>query len=259
MPGMDAVTHGALFDLSGRTAIVTGGSRGIGRSIAETFVLSGANVVVTSRKAEPCEETVEHLRSLGGHAVAMPAHMGDPDTPGRLVDAAVSEWGGLDIVVNNAANPLAAPIADQDVGMWQKTFEVNLRGPALLTKAAIDPLTASGHGRVINIISVGAFSFSAGLSLYSSMKAGLNAFTKAAAAEFADRNILVNAIAPGWTDTYMVANLGAGEGDQKAVGSLLGRLASPDEVAAAALFLAGDASSYVTGQVMFVDGGLHPH
>ena len=262
---MDQARHQGLFDLSGRTAIVTGGTRGIGRAIAETFVLAGANVVVSSRKADAVEETERHLLNLAGAAgqpvgvCGLAANMGDLDTPELLVDTAISRFGTLDIVVNNAANPIAAPVGEQTVSIWQKSFEVNLRGPALLTQAAADHLEASGHGSVVNVISVGAFLFSRGAGIYASMKAGLNSLTKSHAAELGPRGIRVNALAPGTVDTDMVRNVGPGAAASMSANTIMGRPGDPDELASAALYLASDASSFMTGQVMVVDGGMHPH
>ncbi len=263
--GMDQARHQALFDLSGRTALVTGGTRGIGRAIAETFVLAGANVVVSSRKPEAVAETEAHLRALAASAsvpvdvLGVAANMGDAETPELLVASAVERFGGLDILVNNAANPIAAAVGEQTVSVWQKSFEVNLRGPALLTQAALEPLTASGQGSVVHVISVGAFLFSKGVGIYASMKAGLNALTKSHAAELGPRGIRVNALAPGTVDTDMVRNVGPGAAESMSANTIMGRPADADELASAALFLASDASSFMTGQVMVVDGGMHPH
>jgi len=256
---MDAAAYSSLFDLAGRTALVTGGTRGIGRSVAEAMAVAGANVVVSSRKADACAETEAALRALGGSVSAVPANMGDADAAPRLVDAAVDRFGGLDIVVNNAANALAQPLGDQTVEGWQKSFEVNLRGPALLTQAARPALADSDHASVVNVISVGAFLFSKGTSLYAAMKAGLLSLTRSSAGELAAEGIRVNALAPGPTDTDMVRNLGRGAAEAMSAGTLMGRAASPDEMVGPVVFLASDASSYMTGQVVVVDGGMHPH
>ena len=128
---MDVGELRSLFDLTGRTAVVTGGTRGIGRAVAEGFAAAGANVVVASRKEDACRQTQAHLESMGASALGIAVNMGDSDSAETIVGAAVDRFGGLDIVVNNAANALAAPVGRQAAGMWQKSFEVNLRGPAL--------------------------------------------------------------------------------------------------------------------------------
>lgn len=256
---MDATTLHSLFDFTGTTAIVTGGTRGIGRAVAEGFAAAGANVVVASRKADACEETQTHLEGLGAAALGLPINMGDADAATRLVDATVDRFGGVDIVVNNAANALAAPVGQQSDATWQKSFEVNLRGPALLTQAAVPHLEASPRAAVVNVISVGAFQFARGVSMYAAMKAALLSVTRSFAGELAGKGIRVNALAPGPVDTDMTRNLGEGAPEAMGAGTLLGRPADPDEMVGPVLYLAGPASSYMTGQVLVVDGGMHPH
>jgi NAD(P)-dependent dehydrogenase (short-subunit alcohol dehydrogenase family) len=256
---MDAEKLKTFLDFSGRTAIVTGGTRGIGRAVAEGFAAAGANVVVASRKADACEQTQAHLESMGAEALGVPLNMGDADGADRLVAATVDRFGGIDVVVNNAANALAAPVGQQTDATWQKSFEVNLRGPALLIQAAVPHLQASDQASVVNVISVGAFQFARGVSMYAAMKAALMSVTRSFAGELGPRGIRVNALAPGPVDTDMVRNLGDGAAASMATGTLLGRVADPDEMVGPALFLAGAASSYMTGQVLVVDGGMHPH
>ena len=256
---MDPEGYGSLFDLSSRTAIVTGGTRGIGRAIAEGFGCAGARVVVASRSAESCAAAEERLSSAGFEALAVPTHMGDIEAVERLAAATVERFGGVDVIVNNAANALAQPIGAQTPVAWQKSFEVNLRGPALLTQACLPQLEASPHASVINVISVGAFMFSRGFSIYGAMKAALLSYTRAAAGELAPRGIRVNALAPGPVDTDMVRNQGPEAAESMGAGTLLGRLAHPDEMVGPALLLASDAGRFITGQVIVADGGLHPH
>ncbi len=247
-----------LFRLDGRTAIVTGGSRGIGRSIAEGFALSGANVVVASRKAAACEETVEAIRECGGRALAVPTHMGELSQLERLVATTVEEFGALDILVNNAANALAQPFGEMTPEAWEKSLSVNLRGPVFLTQYALEHLEASEHASVVNVSSAGAFLFSPFTHMYAAAKAGLLAYTRSLATDLAPKGIRVNAIAPGTVDTDMVRNNAPEIREAMAGASLMRRAAHPDELVGVALYLASDASSFVTGATMSVDGGLVP-
>ena len=184
---MDREHLSTLFDLSGRVAIVTGGTRGIGRAIAEGFVAAGAKVVVASRKAEACAETEAYLVAMGGEALGVPAHLGDLDTPALLVSSAVERFGRLDIIVNNAANALALPIGQVTAEGWEKSYAVNLRGPVFLVQEAVPQLTASPCAAVINVISSGAFMFSPNLGMYAGAKAAMMAWTRTMAAELALR------------------------------------------------------------------------
>lgn len=248
-----------LFDLTDRVAIVTGGTRGIGRAIAEGFVSAGAKVAVASRKADACEETEAHLRSMGGDAVGVPTHMGELDALAALVTTTVERFGRLDIVVNNAANALAQPLGEFTPEAWQKSFDVNLRGPVFLVQEALPHLKQSGHAAIVNVISAGAFLFSANVAMYAAAKAALMSFTRSMAADFAPLDIRVNALAPGTVDTDMVRANPPEMQRRMAEASHLGRAADPDEMVGPALFLASDASSFMTGQVLLADGGMVPH
>lgn len=260
---MDIAKFGSLFDVRDRVAIVTGGTRGIGRAIAEGFVCGGAKVVVGSRKPEACVETEAHLRALGtesgGAAVAMPAHMGELDAGSALVARAVGEFGGVDIIVNNAANALTQPLGQFTPEAWQKSFDVNLRGPVFLVQEALPHLERSEHAAIVNVISAGAFLFSANVAMYGAAKAALMSFTRSMAADFAPRGIRVNALAPGTVDTDMVRANTSEAQKSMANASFMRRAASPDEMVGPVLYLASDASSFMTGQVLLVDGGLVPH
>ncbi len=256
---MDSSAFGNLFDLSGRTAIVTGGTRGIGRSIAEGLACAGASVVVASRSPEACAAAEAHLSDQGFKALGVPTHMGDFDAVHQLVVATVDRFGAVDVVVNNAANALAQPIGAQTTVAWQKSFEVNLLGPAMLTQACLPYLERSDGASVVNVISVGAFMFSRGFAIYGAMKAALLSYTRAAAGELAPRGVRVNALAPGPVDTDMVRNQGPEAARSMGKSTLLGRLAHPDEMVGPALLLASGAGRFITGQVIVADGGLHPH
>jgi NAD(P)-dependent dehydrogenase (short-subunit alcohol dehydrogenase family) len=249
----------ALFDLTDRVAVVTGGTRGIGRAIAEGFVIAGAKVVVASRKGDACAETEAHLTNLGGEALGVPTHLGDLDAIAALVECTVERFGRLDIVVNNAANPLTLPIGQITPEAWQKSFDVNLRGPVFLVQAALPHLEASPCAAVVNVISAGAFLFSPNVSMYAAAKAALMSFTRAMAADFAPRGIRVNALAPGSVDTDMMRNTTPEAQQRMGAASFQARIAAADEMVGPALFLASDAASFVTGQVLIADGGLVPH
>jgi NAD(P)-dependent dehydrogenase (short-subunit alcohol dehydrogenase family) len=253
---MDAARLRELFDLTGRVAIVTGGTRGIGRAIAEGFVAAGAAVVVASRRAEACAETEAHLKAAGGTALGVPAHLGDLAALDGLVAATLETFGRIDIVVNNAATGLAQPLGMLTPDAWAKSNDVNLRGPVFLVQSALPALTVSPCAAVINVISAGAFLFSPNVAMYAGAKAALMAYTRSMAAEFAPRGIRVNALAPGAVDTDMTRATGPEAQANMARASLQRRIASPLEMVGPALFLACDAASFVTGQVLIADGGL---
>lgn len=250
---------GTLFDLTGRTAVVTGGTRGIGLALAEAYVSAGANVVVASRKPEACAKIEQHLRNLGGNAIGVPTHLGELDDLTTLVDRAVGEFGGIDILVNAAANPLTQPLGRFTADAWSKSYDVNLRGPVFLTQAALPHLEASAHAAVLNVVSVGAFMFSPRVAMYAAGKSALLSFTRSMAAEFAPRGIRVNALAPGSVDTDMVRNNPPEAIEAMREISLQKRIAEPDEMVGPALLLTSDAGSYITGQVIIADGGAVVH
>ena len=248
----------SLFDLTGRVAIVTGGTRGIGRAIAEGLLSCGAKVAIASRKADACETAAKELSSLG-EVIGVPTHMGDIDAIGALVDRTVAEWGRIDIVVNNAANALALPLGQLTPEAWEKSLDTNLRGPVFLVEKALPWLEKSGNAAVLNVISAGAFLFSANTAMYAAGKGGLMSMTRAQAAAFAPKGIRVNALAPGTVDTDMVRNTGPESAASMAAASHMRRAAHADEMVGPALLLCSDAGSFITGQVILADGGLTPH
>lgn len=247
------------FDLAGRTAIITGASRGIGKAIAEGFASMGANVVIASRKAEACTATAEAIRAEGGSALAVPTHVGAPEELHRLVAETVATFGGVDIVVNNAATPLAQPIGSITPEAFAKSHDVNLRGPVFLVQEALPYLRSSEHAAVVNVITTGIFTQGGYVSLYVSAKSALKSFTQAMAAELAGDGIRVNALAPGTVETDMVLNTPAEFQAAAVDAQLIKRMAQPSEMVPAALFLASDASSFMTGQTLVVDGGMTVH
>ena len=245
-----------LFDLTGRVAIVTGGTRGIGRAIASGFVAAGAKVVVASRKPEACAETEAHLRAMGGEALGVPTHLGELDALPPLVARSVERFGRLDIVVNNAANALRQDLGQFTPEAWEKSYAVNLRGPIFLVQAALPHLEKSPCASVVNVISAGAFLPSPFQAMYGAAKLALMHFTRSMAHEFAPRGVRVNALAPGTVDTDMVRKNTPEMQRAMAAASPMKRAAHPDEMVGPTLFLASDAASFVTGQVVIADGGL---
>ena len=244
--------------MTDRTVLVTGGTRGIGLALAEGYVLAGARVVVASRKPDACEQAAEHLRSLGGQAIGVPTHLGSVDELGALVQRTVDEFGGIDVLVNNAANALAQPLGQMTTDAWDKSYEVNLRGPLFLVQEALPHLKESRHAAILNMVSTGAFIFAPLLTMYAGAKAALMSYTRSMAAEFVPFGIRVNALAPGPVDTDMMRKNTQDAIDYMVGGTLMKRLATADELMGAALLLTSDAGSYMTGQVIIVDGGGTP-
>jgi len=244
------------FDMTDRTVVITGGTRGIGLALTQAYVAAGANVVVASRKAEACEEVANRF---GSQVLGVPTHMGELGDVEALAERAAHHFGGIDVVVNNAANALAQPVGGYTPEAWAKSFDVNLRGPVFLTQAALPHLEASDHAAVLNVISAGAFMFSAGLSMYAAGKAALMSFTRSMAAELGPKGIRVNALAPGTVNTDMVRNNSPEMQDLMASAAIMNRLADPEEMVGPALLLTSDAGSFITGQVLLADGGMVPH
>jgi len=247
------------FSLAGKVAIVTGASRGIGAAIAQAFAQAGASVVVASRKQEGVAAIAETIMQAGGKALAAPAHMGEPEAITRLVQTTVEAYGGVDIVVNNAAtNPYFGALVDASDSVWAKTLDVNLLGYFRLARAAVPAMEARGGGKIINLASVAGLTPQPGMGVYGVTKAAVIMLTKTLAVELAPRNIQVNAIAPGFIKTHFSEAIwgNASISEMVIARTPAGRIAAPDELTGTALYLASAASDFMTGQILVVDGGL---
>jgi len=245
------------FSLEGKVALITGGSRGIGQAIALTFADAGADVVISARKLPELEIVAEKIRLLGRKSLAIASHVGKVEELKNLVEKAKSEFGRIDILVNNAGtNPYYGPVMDAEEWAWDVTMNVNLKGPFMLSQLVARTMKDSGSGRIINISSNAGIAPSA-MSLYSLTKAGLIMLTKILAKEWGQYGIRVNAIAPGTVETRLSEVLwkDPAAAEAQAKRAALGRHGMPDEIAGVALLLASDASSYMTGDTIIVDGG----
>jgi 3-oxoacyl-[acyl-carrier protein] reductase len=242
-----------VIDLSGKVAVVTGGSRGIGRAIVEALHGAGAGVAVLGRDAARAEEVA---RALGARALAVAADVADPDAPARAVEAVEQGLGPVDILVNNAGITKDGLLARMSPDDWDAVLNANLKGAFLMTKAVTRGMMKRRWGRVVNITSVVGLMGNAGQANYAASKAGLIGFTKSVARELASRNVLVNAVAPGFIDTDMTRALTEPQRETLIGRIPLGRLGQGADVAHAVLFLASNLADYITGQVLVVDGGM---
>jgi NAD(P)-dependent dehydrogenase (short-subunit alcohol dehydrogenase family) len=246
------------FDLSGKAALITGASRGIGASIARILAAHGAHVIVSSRKIEACEVVASSIRSAGDQATALACHVGEIEAIESLFAQIRERFGRLDILVNNAAaNPYYGSILDTDLSAFQKTIEVNIRGYFFASTLAGHMMKAHGGGSIVNVASVNGIRPGLLQGIYSITKASIISMTQAFALECAAYGIRVNALLPGATDTKFAATLVKNE---EVLNSFLprvplNRIAQPDEMAGAVLYLVSPAASYTTGSCISVDGG----
>ncbi|MGH9186224.1 MAG: SDR family oxidoreductase [Acidimicrobiales bacterium] len=239
--------------LDGKVALITGASRGIGRAIAASFADAGASVMLSSRRQDALDEAAA---AIGGDTATFAANAGEPDQAEACVAATVERFGGLDILVNNAGtNPYMGPSIDIDLARYDKTFQVNLRGPLVWTQAACRAAMAERGGSVVNISSVGALAIEPAIGVYNTTKAALIYLTRTLAAELGPK-VRVNAIAPGLVKTDMARALWEPAEQLLAQRAPLGRLGEPEDIAAAALFLVSDAAAWITGHTLVVDGGM---
>ncbi|MGH9569847.1 MAG: SDR family oxidoreductase, partial [Candidatus Angelobacter sp.] len=245
-----------LFDLSGRVALITGGSIGLGRQMAEGLAEMGADVVLCARKKERCEETARDLAKLGVRTVACACDVKNPDSVQKLVDSTLAQFGHIDILINNAGISWGAPVEQMSLSDWNKVIETNLTGTFLCSQAAGKVMMRQGRGKIINVASVAGLRGSPPEMLqaigYHASKGGVIAFTKDLAWELARHNIQVNALAPGWFPTHMSDWVIEHKREQLLETIPLRRFGSDHDLKGAAVFLASAASDYVTGHVLVV-------
>ena len=247
------------LSLEGKVALVTGGSRGLGRAMVLGLAKAGADVVIASRKLESCEQVAEDVRAIGRRALPLSAHAGRMESLDALLEQTYTTFGRLDVLINNAGtNPVTAGLSDLTPELFQKVFEVNTKGPWYLASRAAPRMAAHGGGSIINVISVGGLKPPAYQGFYAGSKAALHAMTKVMAAEWASMGIRVNAIAPGsfhsdMLDAALKILPGFEEGSREA--SLQKRIADTDEIIGPVMYLASDMSKFTTGATLVADGG----
>jgi len=253
------------FSLEGKIAVVTGGSRGIGKAIAIGFAKAGAKVAVTSRKVDDLKATADEIRSFGGEALVIQSHLGKTEEIKNVVDSVMQQFGRIDILVNNAgASPAMASVLDSEERLWDTVMNLNMKGLYFLSQAAARIMKAQGGGKIINIASIDGFHPEREVSIYSISKAGVRMISKAFAAELAPFNIQVNTIAPGPISTKMMDShwhaLSPEEAQQAKAKTAkvipMGRIGHPDDIVGAAVYLASTASDYTTGAEILIDGAV---
>ena len=247
------------IDLSGKVALVTGGSRGLGRAMCLGLAQAGADIVVASRKREACEAVVAEVRALGRKAIAVAAHTGDTASLDALISTAQAEMGKVDILINNAGiNPAFGGLSELAPEMFDKMVDVNLKGPWYLASRMAPEMAKTGGGCIVNVISVSALKPSAFMGFYAMTKAGLETLTKVMAAEWASQNIRVNALAPGTYLTDMVKNSFSIPGFEDATlsSNAQKRIADAEEIVGPLLYMVSDMGSYTTGSTIVADGGF---
>lgn len=244
------------FKLKDQVALVTGSGRGIGRSIAESLMAAGAKVVISDINEETCKKTAAELKEMGGETLSVVCDVTNSESIEKMVEKIMSEWGRIDVLVNNAGitrDNLYMRMSEQD---WQAVIDTNLSSAFKVTKPVIKVMSKQRSGRIINIASTTGVHGNFGQVNYAAAKAGLIGFTKTVALEYASRNITSNAVAPGFIDTDMTRALGEENVNKILERIPLKRMGCPEDIANAVLFFAGP-GSYVTGQVLEVNGGLY--
>ena len=251
-----------LFKLNGKTAIVTGGGRGLGAQIARGFAEAGANVVVCSRNLEACEEMREEIKQLGADSLAVKCDVTNPDDIEKVVNQTVEQFGTIDILVNNSGATWGAPVEEMPYEAWEKVLNVNVTGTFLMSQAVGQVMIKQHSGKIINIASIAGFGGTPPFMQtigYNTSKGAIMTFTKDLAVKWGKYNINVNAIAPGFFPTKMSNVLIEQGREQILAGTPLNRLGEDSDLKGAALFLASKAADYVSGDILTVDGGAHAY
>jgi len=246
------------FSLKGKSGIITGGGSGIGKAIAKGLAQAGAEIVIAGRKQEKLEETAIEIRKYGGPVIPVQADLAKMKDIKDLVDQAVKQFGKIDFLFNNAGTIRRGPSEDLTEGDWDEVITINLKGPFFLAQAVAKVMISQGRkGKIVNTSSLIAVQGGKRIPAYAASKGGLTQVTKSMANDWAKYNILVNAIGPGYVKTELTATLQQDKGRFTEITSRipLGRWADPDDLVGAAIFLVSDASDYITGQTIFVDGG----
>ncbi len=251
MPAID------LFRIDGKVALVSGGSRGIGEAIAHALAEQGAHVIVSSRKLDGCEVVASAIREKGGQATAMACHAGDLEAIDALFASIQDSFGGLDILINNGGtNPYFGPVAETPMSAFDKTIEVNFRGPFYMSEKAVEMMRNRGGGSIVNVASIDGISAGALQGVYSTTKAAMISMTQAFALENGQYNIRVNALCPGLTETKFTTVFMEQDGYAETVNHLpLGKAAKPIDMVGATLLMVTDAGACMTGQTLVIDSG----
>ena len=244
-----------MFDLNNKVAIITGASQGIGRTIALVFAKSGANVICIARSESKIKELCLEITDQGGQASPIACDVGDGDAFANAIKSVTNEYGKLDILINNAGITRDALLMRMNDTQWDEVLNTNLKGAFHGIKSAIRPMMKNKYGRIINITSIVGLTGNPGQANYAASKAGLIGMTQSIAKEFGSRGITVNCIAPGWIDTEMTVEISEDSKKDLLDRIPIGKIGKPEDIAHAAVFLASDEASYITGQTITVDGG----
>ena len=244
-----------MFDLSDKVVIITGASQGIGRTMAIVFGESGANVICVARSEDKIKELSSEIESKGGRAIPIACDIGDGNAFSNTIKSVVDQFGKLDILINNAGITRDALLMRMNESQWDEVIQTNLKGAFFGMKAAIRPMMKNKFGRIINIASIVGLTGNPGQANYAASKAGLIGMTLSIAKEVGSRGITVNCIAPGWIDTEMTEELPENSKRDLLDRIPIGKIGKPENIAHAAVFLASDEASYITGQTITVDGG----